>query len=102
MKWGEPKITTTMKLDCLLYLEATGSVARLLQKAGRFSSYLKKNDDFYMLFCQLAATELHYLHVKVPCPVKDHPKTVALLMIPHSSVLLALQSDQKKALGFAA
>jgi len=90
-----------MNLNLLLFLEERASVAQILLKSGRFSGYLKKQGDCYVLYCQLVGVELHYVHVNVPCPLKEHPKSVAALMIPHASVCLAIQSDRKKVLGFA-
>ena len=90
-----------MKLDALLFLEATGAVAHTLLKAGPLASNLKKRGDGYMLFCQLVSNDFHYFHVRVPCPLKEQPNGVALLMIPHAEIRLVMQSDQKKVLGFA-
>jgi hypothetical protein len=89
-----------MNLNLLLFLEARASTAKILEKSGKFASYLKKRGDSYALYCQLVSIDPYYVHVKVPCPLKESLKSVAALMIPHASICLAIQSDQKKVLGF--
>lgn len=91
-----------MKLDCLLFLESSHPVVRILQSTGTISAHLKKKGDCHVLFCKFVSDDACYLRVKAECPNQIEPEGVALLMIPHASVRLVMQADRPKVLGFAA
>jgi hypothetical protein len=95
--------TKLMKQDTVLFLPSSDPSVVILKGIKSKNAAMTLVDDGVVtkLLCSVDSIEGNYFCVKIPCPLPKYPKCVAKVLLRHSAVLMAVQSDWKTPLGFA-
>jgi hypothetical protein len=99
------QLIINMKPNTLAFLSKGSPAAIALQRLKKNNaSIILKNHakgDYVVLECALESVDGNYVCLLVPVPIQDYPESRLKLVVPHRDVLLLMQSDQKKILGFS-